>query len=86
MRFVFSTTEYGRPYVLPPDVPAERVAILRKAFLDAVKDPELIAESEKGKIDMSLRTHEDLEKATNNLYTTPASLIEDVKKLLPDIN
>lgn len=86
MRFVFSTTEYGRPYVLPPDVPADRVAILRKAFQDAVNDPALVAESAKAKIDMSLRTHEDLEKATKNLYATPPALIEDVKKLIPDMN
>jgi len=86
MRFVFSTTEYGRPYVLPPGVPAERVAILRKAFLDAVNDPQLKAEAGKAKIDMALRTHEDLEKTTKNLYATSPDLIEQVKELLPDVN
>lgn len=86
MRFVFSSTEYGRPYVLPPEVPAERVAILRKAFLDTVNDPDLIADRAKAKIDMSLRSHEDLERATKNLYDTPPDLIEAVKKLIPDMN
>src|ERR1700689_4424249 len=41
MRFVFSSTEFGRPYVFPPHVPADRVAIMRKAIADAVRDPEL---------------------------------------------
>jgi tripartite-type tricarboxylate transporter receptor subunit TctC len=86
MRFVFSSTEYGRPYVLPPDVPAERVAMLRKAFAEALKDPELIAEAEKLQTDMSFRSPEDLEKITKSLYETPPALIEAVQKLLPNMN
>src|SRR5215470_11428341 len=42
MRFVFSSTEFGRPYVFPPDVPAERVAIMRTAIAAAARDPELL--------------------------------------------
>ena len=68
MRFVFSSTEYGRPYVLPPEVPAERVQTLRKALADAVKDPELIAEADKTQVDMSWRSPEDLERITAALY------------------
>src|SRR5262249_5642674 len=38
MRFVFSSTEFGRPYVLPPEVPKDRVVAMRKAFADTVND------------------------------------------------
>ena len=27
MRFIFSSTEFGRPYIFPPDVPKDRVAV-----------------------------------------------------------
>ena len=86
MRFVFSSTEYGRPYVLPAGVPAARVRTLRKAFADAVKDPELMAEAQKAQVDMSFRSPEDLEAITAALYRTPPELIEAVKKLLPNMN
>ena len=86
MRFVFSSTEFGRPYVLPPGVPATRVATMRKAVADAVADPELIAEAEKLQVDMSWRSPEDLERITNALYQTPPDLIEAVKKLVPNVN
>ena len=86
MRFVFSSTEYGRPFVLPPEVPAERVQILRKAMADAVKDPELISEAEKAQVDMSWRSPEDLERITAALYQTSPALIEAVQKLLPNMN
>jgi tripartite-type tricarboxylate transporter receptor subunit TctC len=86
MRFVFSSTEFGRPYVLPPEVPAERVAILREAFADAVKDPELIAEAAKLQVDMSFRPPQELDRITKALYETPPELIEAVQKLLPSMN
>src|SRR5882762_9545614 len=53
MRFVFSSVEFGRPYVFPPDVPKERVEIMRAAIAGAARDPELIAEAEKVKLDMA---------------------------------
>lgn len=86
MRFVFASTEYGRPYVLPPEVPGDRVQTLRKALADAVKDPELIAEADKAQVDMSWRSPEDLEQITASLYRTPPALIEAVRKLIPNLN
>ena len=39
MRFVFSSVEFGRPYVLPPDSPPARVALMRKAFAERSTTP-----------------------------------------------
>ena len=86
MRFVFSSTEFGRPYVLPPGVPPARTATMRKAVADAVGDPELIAEARKLDVDMSWRPPEDLERITTSLYGSSPELIEAVKKLAPNMN
>ena len=59
LRFLFSSTEFGRPYVTPPGVPPERVAALRKAFADALKDPALIEEAKHTSVDMTYRPAED---------------------------
>ena len=85
MRFVFSSEEFGRPYVLPPDSPPELVALMRRAFADAVHDPDLIAEAERLKLDMTYRPPGDLAKLVANLYHTPQSIIDTVKKLVPNI-
>ncbi len=85
MRFVFSSVEFGRPYVLPPDSPPELVALMRKAFADAVNDPDLVAEAERLKLDMTYRPPGDLTKLVANLYQTPQSIIDTVKKLVPNI-
>jgi len=85
MRFIFSSTEFGRPYVFPPEVPPERVATMRQAFAAALQDPELIAEAAKMKMDMTYRPPERLEQLVAALYETPPALIETVKKLVPNL-
>jgi len=85
MRFVFSSTEFGRPYVFPPDVPPERVEIMRQAFVAAAKDPELVAEAEKIKLDMTYRPPDHLARLVAQLYATPLATIERVKKIVPNL-
>src|SRR5438128_2337872 len=86
MRFVFSSVEFGRPYVFPPDVPKERVEIMRAAIAGAARDPELIAEAEKMKLDMAYRAPEHLERLVANLYQTSPAIVEAVKKLVPNLD
>lgn len=83
MRFVFSSVEFGRPYVLPPGTPQDRVDMIRKAFAETVKDPEHVAEAEKMKLDVTYRPPADLERLATRLYETPAGVIEAVRKLVP---
>jgi tripartite-type tricarboxylate transporter receptor subunit TctC len=83
MQFVFSSTEFGRPYVLPPDVPMDRVEIMRKAIARAAADPELVAEAAGIKMDMTYTPPDHLEQLIAKLYATPPGLIETVKAILP---
>jgi tripartite-type tricarboxylate transporter receptor subunit TctC len=85
MRFVFSSTEFGRPYVFPPDVPAERVEIMRSAFAEAAQDPELVNEAARIKLDMTYRPPDHLERLVGHLYETPPEQIETIKKIVPSL-
>jgi tripartite-type tricarboxylate transporter receptor subunit TctC len=85
MHFVFSSTEFGRPYVLPPEVPPERVALLRRAIAEAAMDPQLQAEAAAIKMDMSYTPPDRLEALVGQLYGTPPVLIATVKALLPNL-
>jgi tripartite-type tricarboxylate transporter receptor subunit TctC len=84
MNFVFSSTVFGRPYVFPPDVPKDRVDIMRKAIADAAHDPDLIAEAASIKLDMSYTPPERLEQLVTKLYETPPAVIATIKALLPN--
>jgi tripartite-type tricarboxylate transporter receptor subunit TctC len=83
MRFVFSSTEFGRPYAFPPEVPADRVLVMREAIAQAAHDPDLLAEAAGIKMDMIYTPPEHLEQLVANLYKTPPAVIETVKALLP---
>jgi tripartite-type tricarboxylate transporter receptor subunit TctC len=85
MRFIFSSTEFGRPYLFPPDVPKDRVQFMREAIAAAVKDPELLAEAARMKLDMVYRPPEHLEKLVAHLYETPPDVIEKAKKISPNL-
>lgn len=43
IRFLTAAEAIGRPVIAPAGLPADRTAALRKAFMDAMKDPELLA-------------------------------------------
>jgi len=83
LRFLFSSTEFGRPYVAPPGTPPDRVAALRKAFAAALKDPALIEEARKSAVDMTYRPPEELEKLVAALYATPKDTIAELEKIVP---
>ena len=85
MRYVFSSTEFGRPYLFPPGVPKDRVQFMRKAIEAAAKNPELIAEAAKMKLDMVYRPPEHLEQVVAHLYETPPETVELAKKISPNL-
>jgi len=85
MRFVFASAAFGRPYVFPPEVPKDRVELVRRAFADAASDPELAAEAAKMRLDMTYRPADHLERLVADLYATPPDVVEAVKKLVPNL-
>ncbi len=52
----------GRPFFTAPGVPADRVKILRNAFAKAIKDPDLLKEAKKAKLDVVYTSAADMEK------------------------
>jgi tripartite-type tricarboxylate transporter receptor subunit TctC len=70
----------SRPFLLPPGVPAERVELLRKAFMDTLKDPDLQAEAAKQKSDLNPNTGEEVQALVEKIYATPPDLIAIVRK------
>lgn len=69
----------GRPLLAPPGVPAERVALLRKALVDVVKDPEFLAEAEKSALEISPVPGEKLQAIVQEIVSAPAETVEKYK-------
>jgi len=79
---LLGVTEFGSPLFVHPDTPAALVKILREAHVKAMKDPELIAEAEKGKMDMAPSTGEELNALTQEIMDQPDDIIARIKKLM----
>ena len=71
-----------RPYVLPPNTPKDRVQILRKAFQDTMKDSELLAEAERGKIEINPVNGEDLAKIVLAVMQLEPGLVAKLKEVI----
>ncbi len=79
---ILSGDDLGRPMVAPPAVPAERVKILREAYNKSLKDPELVAEVTKSRLDMEPSTGEEIEAIIKDVMDQPPEVIRLVKKLI----
>ncbi len=82
MMMLFARTEYGRPYFLPPDVPAQRVAALRRAFDATMKDPAFIAEAAKLQFDIDPLTGQQVQALVGQLAATPRAVVARVRAAL----
>jgi tripartite-type tricarboxylate transporter receptor subunit TctC len=79
---ILAANEIGRPIVATPGIPADRVKILRDAFMKAMKDPELLDDAKKKKLELDPVSGEDLESLGKEIVAQPPDVIERMKKLL----
>ncbi len=71
----------GRPLIGTPGIPADRVKILREAYLKAFKEPEVIEEAKKSRLDLEALPGADVEKQIREVMNQPKEVIGRVKKL-----
>lgn len=84
MQLILSSQLWGRPFVLPPDVPKARVEAMRQAFYALVKDKDFVAEAEKQKLDLELITGEEIDGILQKVYATPPQYVEVARKAIAE--
>jgi tripartite-type tricarboxylate transporter receptor subunit TctC len=82
LRLIFARQVMGRPYLAPPGVPADRVAALRKAFMDTMADKEFLAEAEKAQLEITPVSGEAVQKLVSEVYQTPPEIAKKTADLL----
>jgi len=78
---VFRQTELARPLAAPPGTPADRVAALRKAMLDTLKDPAMVADAAKLQVDFDPVPGEETKQMFAAFYNTPPALVQQAAKM-----
>jgi tripartite-type tricarboxylate transporter receptor subunit TctC len=71
--------EYGRPFFLPPNVPATRLDALRRAFDATMKDPAYLAEADKLRIEVDPLSGEQVATLVAQVSRTPADTVARVR-------
>jgi tripartite-type tricarboxylate transporter receptor subunit TctC len=82
MELIYSSETFGRPYMMSPGVPADRVAALRKAFMETLRDPELLAEARRIGLVIDPISGEELQALAEKLFATPVAIVEQAKQAL----
>jgi tripartite-type tricarboxylate transporter receptor subunit TctC len=80
-RLMLVSATLGRPMIATPGIPADRVKILREAYLKVFKEPEVIAEAKKSRLDLETLSGEEVEREMREVMNQPGEVIERVKKL-----
>jgi tripartite-type tricarboxylate transporter receptor subunit TctC len=77
LRLIFARQGLGRPFVGPPGIPPERLSALRKAFDTTMKDPDFLADAEKGKMEINPLTGPQVDALVKQVY---ADVSPDIAK------
>ena len=79
---ILAAGEIGRPFVAPPGIPAERLKILRDAFVQTINDPEFLAEASKRNLEIKPSSGEELEAIAKEVLGQPKEIIDRMKTIL----
>ena len=74
--------DFGRPMMVTPGTPPDRVKILRDAYVKTLGDPDVLEEAKKGRMDIDPATGEELETLVKEIFDSPPEVVERVKKIL----
>ena len=76
MELIFSRQTMVRPYLYPPGVNPEIVTMMRKAFIDTMKDPAFNAFAKKTKMEVNYVSGSDVQSLIDRVLKTPESIVK----------
>lgn len=82
LELVYSQANFGRPFIVSPEVPAERIEALRRAFDETMRDPEFLAETQHIHLDVSPMTGDEVQKEVAAVYALPPEIAEKAREAM----
>jgi tripartite-type tricarboxylate transporter receptor subunit TctC len=82
VRLYVTVVTVGRPFLTTPGTPADRVAALRKAFDETMRDPAFLKDAGDKGIEMNPSEGEKIQKVVEQYVATPAAIVEKAKALI----
>lgn len=82
LELLFARDVIARPFLAPPDVPADRAKALKIAFEASMKDPALKAEADKTRAELDWVSGEEIEKLLKKSLATPPAVVERLRQAM----
>ena len=82
IEFLYAGQGIGRPFVAPPDLPPDRLKMLRDAFKATMTDPAFVAEAQKSKLDLEPEDGEHLAVLIAKIYATPKPIVDKITGMI----
>lgn len=84
MELILAAQHWGRPFVMPPDVPKDRVEAVRSAFNAMTKDEQFLSEAKKLRMDLDIVTGAEIDTLLKRVYATPPEIVEIARKAISE--
>ena len=82
IEFLYAGQGIGRPFVAPPDMPADRLKMLRDAFNATMKDPDFLDDAKRNMLDVEPEDGEHLAALIKKVYATPKPIVDKIGELI----
>jgi tripartite-type tricarboxylate transporter receptor subunit TctC len=81
-KVILASGDFGRPIVAPPGVPADRIKVLKDSFDKTIKEPALLAEAERRRLEIDPTRWDEMESLAKDVMATPPDVVARMRKLL----
>ena len=75
LNLIFAPTYIGWPTLMPPNVPQDRVTLVRNAYMNALRDPDLMASAKKQDLELDPLSGGEIQKIVERLYSYPREVV-----------
>jgi tripartite-type tricarboxylate transporter receptor subunit TctC len=82
LELLMAPQTFAWPFIAPPDVPADRVAMLRRAFDQTMTDPSFVADAKQLSIDINPMTGEAMQALIEHILSFDQSVVARVQELV----
>jgi tripartite-type tricarboxylate transporter receptor subunit TctC len=82
LEFLFAPLAINRAVAAPPEAPVERIALLRNAMIDTMKDPAFVEEAEKLRLDITVMDAKETGGISDKLFAAPAPVVAKIKSIV----
>ena len=82
VKLLFARQTMGRPFVAPPGIPADRLDVLRSAFLETMKDPDLLQDADTQRLEVNVVSGTDVQRLVRETYETSPDVIARAAEII----